>query len=202
MKIQQLISKLKVKQLIGSTETKITGICSDSRKVADGSMFIAVTGTAVDGHDFITPTIEKGATAIVCQLLPEEPVAGVTYIQVENSSEALGWIAAAWYGFPSDKLTLVGVTGTNGKTTIATLLYNMFRAMGHYAGLVSTVCNIINDTEFPATHTTPDPISLNHLLAQMVDDPDSPAAARHLAFHAMARSALKEPPAAWVAMRR
>lgn len=170
MKIQQIISKLKVKQLIGSVESKITGICSDSRKVTEGSLFVAVTGTAVDGHEFIQTSIEKGAKAIACQLLPEELTDGVTYIQVENTSEALGWIAAAWYGFPSDKLTLVGVTGTNGKTTIATLLYNMFRAMGHYAGLVSTVCNIINDTEFPATHTTPDPIALNHLLAQMVDE--------------------------------
>lgn len=169
MKLQQIISRLKTKEIIGSSETEITGICSDSRKAEAGSLFIAVPGTAVDGHDFIASTIEKGAKAILCEILPNEIRVDVTYIQVEDSAEALGLVASAWNDFPSEKLLLVGVTGTNGKTTIATLLYNMFRGLGYKAGLLSTVCNMVNDTEYPATHTTPDPISLNQLLAQMVE---------------------------------
>ncbi len=170
MKLQQIISRLKPKEIIGSSETEITGICSDSRKAETGSLFIAVPGTAVDGHDFIDSTIEKGAKAVLCETLPKEINPNVTYIQVEDSAEALGRVASAWNNFPSEKLKLVGVTGTNGKTTIVTLLYNLFRGLGYKAGLLSTVCNKINDTEYPATHTTPDPISLNHLLAQMAEE--------------------------------
>jgi UDP-N-acetylmuramoyl-L-alanyl-D-glutamate--2,6-diaminopimelate ligase len=169
MKLQQLISRLKPVQLIGSTDIEISNICSDSRKAKDGSLFIAVSGTAVDGHSFIAQTIEQGAVAVVCQILPESISPNVTYILVEDSADALGIIASAWNGYPSEHLTLVGVTGTNGKTTIATLLYNMFTKLGYKTGLLSTVSNFVVEKEIPATHTTPDPISLNELLKEMVD---------------------------------
>ena len=169
MKLQQLISRLKQVQLIGSTDIEISNICSDSRKAKDGSLFIAVSGTAVDGHSFIAQTIEQGAVAVVCQILPESISPNVTYILVEDSADVLGIIASAWNDYPSENLTLVGVTGTNGKTTIATLLYNMFTKLGHKTGLLSTVSNFVVEKEIPATHTTPDPISLNELLNEMVD---------------------------------
>ncbi|MDL2241852.1 UDP-N-acetylmuramoyl-L-alanyl-D-glutamate--2,6-diaminopimelate ligase [Bacteroidales bacterium OttesenSCG-928-L03] len=146
-----------------------TGVQSDSRKVEPGNLFVAVRGTQSDGHIFIGKAIENGAKTVVCEQLPAEQAAGVEYIQVPDSASALGEIASAYYGEPSHQLQLVGVTGTNGKTTIATLLYTFYKQLGYKVGLISTVCNYIDDQESPATHTTPDAIELNRLLAAMVD---------------------------------
>ena len=169
MILSDLLQNISLKSTFGNSEIEVTGIQFDSRKVEDGSVFVATRGTATDGHDFIGAAIEKGAKAIICEIQPSDKQDGVTYIQVENSSDALGRMASAWYDFPSSKLKLVGVTGTNGKTTIATLLYQMFRELGYKTGLLSTVCNYVNEQAIEATHTTPDSLALNELLAQMVD---------------------------------
>lgn len=158
-----------LQKVIGETEMQVSTLHFDSREVKPGSMFVATCGTASDGHQYIPIAIEKGAVVVVCEVLPVELNPAVSYVKVENSSNALGKIASAWYGFPSSKLTLVGVTGTNGKTTIATLLYQLFRQLGHKSGLLSTVCNYVDELAVEATHTTPDAIALNALLAQMVD---------------------------------
>jgi len=141
----------------------------DSRKIEKGHLFVAMKGTQTDGHKFIPKALELGATAILCEDMPEEKAEGVTYVQVSSTESAVGPVATVFYGEPSRKLMLVGVTGTNGKTTIATLLYNMFRKFGHRCGLLSTVCNYIEDEAIPADHTTPDPIELNYLLSRMVE---------------------------------
>jgi UDP-N-acetylmuramoyl-L-alanyl-D-glutamate--2,6-diaminopimelate ligase len=167
MNLQTLISKISPLKIAGERDKDITGIHSDSRRIEPGFLFVAVPGTQSDGHAYIAKAIENGAIAVVCQTLPATIQADITYIQVKDSAEALGDLAAAWNGHPSGKLVLVGVTGTNGKTTIATLLYLLFRKLGYKAGLLSTVCNYINDRMIPATHTTPDAIELNSLLAQM-----------------------------------
>ena len=152
----------------GNTGIEVTGIQFDSRKATQGTVFVATRGTATDGHDFIGMAIENGASAVICETMPETQPENVTFIRVANSSDALGQMAAAWFGYPSSQLTLVGVTGTNGKTTIATLLYETFRALGYKTGLLSTVCNYIDSEAIEATHTTPDAIALNELLARMV----------------------------------
>ena len=152
----------------GNTGIEVTGIQFDSRKATQGTVFVATRGTATDGHDFIGMAIENGASAVICEAMPETQPENVTFIRVANSSDALGQMAAAWFGYPSSQLTLVGVTGTNGKTTIATLLYETFRALGYKTGLLSTVCNYIDNEAVEATHTTPDAIALNELLARMV----------------------------------
>lgn len=169
MLLKELLLDIKVLASLGNQELEIAGIEFDSRKVAPGYLFVATRGTAVDGHGFIAAAIEKGVVAVVCEQMPELTVDEVTYVQVANSADALGLLAAAWYGYPSSKLTLVGVTGTNGKTTIATLLYQLFRELGNKTGLLSTVCNYVDDLEVEATHTTPDALSLNALLHQMVE---------------------------------
>lgn len=169
MILSDLLQNISLKSTFGNSEIEVTGIQFDSRKVEDGSVFVATRGTATDGHDFIGAAIEKGAKAIICEIQPSDKQDGITYIQVENSSDALGRMASAWYDFPSSKLKLVGVTGTNGKTTIATLLYQLFRELGYKTGLLSTVCNYVNEQAIEATHTTPDSLALNELLAQMVD---------------------------------
>ena len=171
MILNELLSVITPLQVIGSTDIDITGIQFDSRKVAEGNLFVAQVGTAVDGHEYIASCIEKGAKAIVLSnpdYLPAESN-DVTYILVDNTDEALGRMASKWFGEPSKKLTLVGVTGTNGKTTIATLLYKLTRALGHKAGLLSTVVNYVDEESVPATHTTPDALELNGLLKRMVD---------------------------------
>ncbi len=170
MKLQELISVLAPISVIGNTDVDITNIQFDSRKVTQGSLFVATVGTAVDGHDFIPNAIEAGAVAVVAQEGKVPPQGGMKggLIIVADSAEALGLLACQFYGQPSRKLTLVGVTGTNGKTTIATLLYKLTRAMGYKTGLLSTVCNYIDDQAVPATHTTPDALALNALLADMV----------------------------------
>lgn len=168
MKLQELLKNTKPLAIAGDMDVNITGVDIDSRKAKTGHLFVAMKGTQVDGHQFIPKAIELGAAAVVCQDMPEEKADGVTYVQVADSEEAAGKIATLFYGNPSHHLTLVGVTGTNGKTTIATLLYNIFRKMGHKCGLLSTVCNYIEDEAIPADHTTPDPIELNALLGRMV----------------------------------
>ena len=189
--LSTILKNISVLKFLNFSDRKISSIVFDSRKVESGSLFVATRGTQVDGHDFISMAIEKGAVAIVCESPPapqrgeqdatvfESGTAatplycgeglGVRCIIVENSLDALGKIASNWFGNPSEKLTLVGVTGTNGKTTIATLLYEMFRKLGFKAGLLSTVCNYIDGKAIEATHTTPDAIELNRLLAEMVD---------------------------------
>jgi UDP-N-acetylmuramoyl-L-alanyl-D-glutamate--2,6-diaminopimelate ligase len=169
MILEELLQNVIIQKTIGDTEIEISGIQFDSRKVEAGCIFVATRGTASDGHQYISVAIEKGAVAIICEEIPTEINPKVTYLKVENSSDALGKMASAWYGFPSSKMILVGVTGTNGKTTIATLLYQLFRQLGHKSGLLSTVCNYVNDLAVEATHTTPDALALNELLAQMVE---------------------------------
>ena len=168
MKLSELLKYVKPTAVIGNAEAEITGVNIDSRRVENGHLFVAIKGTQTDGHRFIPKALELGAVAVLCEDLPDEPQQGITYVQVPSTEEAVGPVATVFYGEPSLKLKLVGVTGTNGKTTIATLLYNMFRKFGHKCGLLSTVCNYIEDEAIPADHTTPDPIELNRLLAQMV----------------------------------
>ena len=169
MRLNELLKNVETLNIIGDVEVEITGVNIDSRRIEKGHLFVAIPGTQTDGHKFIPKAIELGAAAILCEKMPEEQTAGVTYIQVASTEDAVGKVATLFYGDPSRKLKLVGVTGTNGKTTIATLLYNMFRKFGHKCGLLSTVCNYIEGEAIPADHTTPDPIELNRLLAQMVD---------------------------------
>ncbi len=164
-----ILAPVDVLETIGETEKEISSIQFDSRKVEKGSLFVATCGTQVDGHSFIASAIEKGAVAVVCEKMPETCVEGVTYVRVADSNEALGRMASAYYDYPSSSMKLVGVTGTNGKTTTATLLYNMFRRAGHKCGLLSTVCNYVEGEAVPSTHTTPDQLELNALLARMVD---------------------------------
>jgi len=173
MILNELLKDVRVKELKGRADVEISDLTFDSRQVHAGTLFVAQPGTTVDGHDFIGKAIEQGAAAVVCEHIPAE-VASVgstdtTFVVVDNSSEALGLLASAWNGYPSRHLTLIGVTGTNGKTTIATLLYKLTRAMGHQAGLLSTVVNYVNDEAIEATHTTPDALELNGLLHKMVD---------------------------------
>jgi len=169
MKLTTLTEGLPIKTRKGLSEKEIFNICFDSRKAGPGMLFVAQKGTQSDGHTYISTVIAKGAVAIVCESMPEVLPEGVTFLQVEDSNEALGIISCNWFGNPSSKLRLVGVTGTNGKTTIATLLYETFRKLGHKAGLLSTVCNYIDDELIHATHTTPDAMVINELLARMVD---------------------------------
>ena len=170
MKLSDIIKNISPLETVGSADTEITGINIDSRKIEAGNIFVAMRGTQVDGHKFIPKALELGAAAVLCETLPAPEERGTaTYVRVGNCEDVVGEVATTFYGNPSAKLKLVGVTGTNGKTTIATLLYNMFRKMGHKAGLLSTVCNYVEDQAFPTDHTTPDPIELNMLLAKMVD---------------------------------
>lgn len=169
MTVNTLINNIKGKTIYGDASYEITGICSDSRIVKEGFMFVAVRGTRSDGHDYIDSVIEKGAVAVICETLPEKLNDNVCYIKTDDSAEALGIAASARFGNPSGKFKLIGVTGTNGKTTTVTLLYHLFKQLGHKVGLLSTVCNYIHDEEVEATHTTPDPIAMNELMAKMVD---------------------------------
>lgn len=161
--------EIDVLEIIGDTEKNIISLSSDSRKVEKEGMFVAVKGVTTDGHKYIPVVASTHVGAIVCEHLPSAFENGVTYIRVSDTAKALGQLASAWYGHPSSKLKLVGVTGTNGKTTTATLLYEMARMEGYKAGLLSTVCNYVNDEAIPTTHTTPDPLTLNELLQQMVE---------------------------------
>ncbi|MBD5341850.1 MAG: UDP-N-acetylmuramoyl-L-alanyl-D-glutamate--2,6-diaminopimelate ligase [Bacteroides sp.] len=169
MQLLQLIQSIKPKQVIGPKNPEITALTFDSRKVTPGSMFVAIRGTSVDGHTFIPLLEHSGVGAIVCEQLPDKLLPGISYVVVDNTSVALGYLSSEWFGNPSRKLKLVGVTGTNGKTTTATLIYEMARLTGHKAGLLSTVCNYIETEAVHATQTTPDAYSINELLARMVD---------------------------------
>lgn len=168
MKLSELLKNVKPIAVHGDIDIDIKGVNIDSRKIENGHLFIAMKGTQVDGHKFIDKAITLGATAILLEDMPETLEDKVTYVQVKSTEEDAGKVATLFYGDPSKKLKLVGVTGTNGKTTIATLLYEMFREFGYKVGLLSTVCNYIDDKAIPADHTTPDPIELNRLLGDMV----------------------------------
>lgn len=171
MTISELLKEIQYTHLaMPKEDVDILGINIDSRLVQKGDMFIAVRGTQTDGHAYIAAAEEKGAVAIVCEELPEKQNPDIAYITLASAQRAAGKLATTFYGNPTQKLKLVGVTGTNGKTTVATLLYALFREMGHKCGLLSTVCNYVDGTAYPSTHTTPDPVSLNRLLAKMVDE--------------------------------
>ena len=169
MKIKDILANCNLMEIVGEKDVDVVDITFDSRKVSQGTLFFAVKGTQVDGHDYIDNAIEKGASVIVCEKLPRKKADNVTYVKVDNSAYVLGVGASNFFGNPSEKLKLVGVTGTNGKTTIATLLYRLFTEAGYPCGLLSTIENIVNRDVIPSTHTTPDPIELNTLLQQMVD---------------------------------
>lgn len=168
MILSDILYKVSLQAVSGITDIDIQNIVFDSRQVKRGSLFVAIGGTQVDGHNFIEKAIELGAAAILCERLPEKTHENVTYLQVENSARTMGLIAANFYGNPSKKLKLVGVTGTNGKTSSVTLLFRLFRKLGHRCGLLSTVQNQIDDEIIPSTHTTPDSIKINELLNEMV----------------------------------
>ncbi|MCU0324743.1 MAG: UDP-N-acetylmuramoyl-L-alanyl-D-glutamate--2,6-diaminopimelate ligase [Spirosomaceae bacterium] len=168
MILSDLLYKIPLKSVAGKTDSEIKNIIFDSRKVENGSLFVAIGGTQVDGHNFIDTAIEKGASAILCEKLPEQLHESITYIQVENSARAMGFAASNFYGNPSSKLHLIGVTGTNGKTSTVTLLFGLFRRLGHRCGLLSTVQNQIEDEIIESTHTTPDSVEINRLLSEML----------------------------------
>jgi len=169
MVLKDILHGIPVRQVIGNLNVTVAALCFDSRKVTPGSMFVAVSGTQTDGHQYIAVAIGLGASAVLCERMPDTADDGVTYIQVDDTAFALGVSASNFFGNPSKRLRLVGVTGTNGKTTIVTLLYNLFRKLGYEAGLISTVQNQVGDRVVPATHTTPDPVALNGLLREMVE---------------------------------
>ncbi len=169
MKLKELVSGLDTIEVKGNMECDICGVQIDSRRVNNGCLFIAVRGTAADGHNYIGKAIEKGAVAVLCEDMPEDMDERVAYVKVNNTEQVTGKVATTFYGNPTSKMKLVGVTGTNGKTTIATVLYELFRHLGHKVGLLSTVANYINDEMIPTDHTTPDPITLNALLAEMAE---------------------------------
>ncbi|HAS39414.1 MAG TPA: UDP-N-acetylmuramoyl-L-alanyl-D-glutamate--2,6-diaminopimelate ligase [Microscillaceae bacterium] len=166
--VKNLLQNIAVVQSLGNADLHIQNIHFDSRKITPQDLFVAVKGTQADGHHYITQAIAQGATVIVCEELPEEINDAVTYIQVASSAKALGWLAANYYDNPSQKLKLVGVTGTNGKTTSVTLLYQLFQKLGYQVGLLSTIQNYIHETVIPARLTTPDPLEINRLMAEMV----------------------------------
>ena len=168
--LNDILYKVSIKSVYGSTGIVVKDLQADSRKVSAGSCFIAIPGNTVDGHDFIETAVNNGATAVICEKMPTVLKDSITYVVVENSSVAAGLISHRFYGEPSSKFKLVGVTGTNGKTTIVTLLWKLFTGMGHKCGLVSTVQNQVGNTVIAATHTTPDAISLNKLLKRMLDE--------------------------------
>ncbi len=168
--LKDILYKTGIEEVSGNTDVNVVDVCFDSRSVREGSLFVAVRGTQTDGHNFMYAVVEQGAVAIVCEYLPESLLTGITYIKVADSATALARIASNFYGNPSEKLKLVGVTGTNGKTTTVTLLFQLFRELGYSVGLLSTVKNQINDQVIPSTHTTPDPLQLNAMLSAMVEE--------------------------------
>ena len=169
MKLKEIISELETVKITGSTDLEIGGISFDSRNMGAGDLFVAIRGTGADGHDYIKQAITSGAAAVVSEEDPLEGFSGITWIRVSRTRIALALLASAFYGHPSRDLFMIGVTGTNGKTTIATLLHQIFTRLGFRAGLLSTIQVLIGDKSFPATHTTPDPIQINKTLRKMVD---------------------------------
>lgn len=170
MKLRQLIQDCKPQQVVGSIDREVTGIEIDSRRICEGAAFVAMRGTQVDGHTFIGKAIELGATVVVCEKLPDEIAEDVTYLVYPDTEDVVGPLATHFFGDPTRRMHLIGVTGTNGKTTIATVLYNIFRQLGYKCGLCSTVCNYIDGEPVPTEVTTPDPITLNRLLGRMADE--------------------------------
>ena len=170
MNLKQLIQGCEPQRIVGSIDKEVTGIEIDSRRIGQGAAFVAMRGTQVDGHTFIGKAIELGATVIVCEQLPEEMKVDVTYLVYPNTEDVVGVLATHFFGNPTERMHLIGVTGTNGKTTIATVLYNIFRQRGYKCGLCSTVCNYIDGEPVPTEVTTPDPITLNRLLGRMADE--------------------------------
>ncbi len=168
--LKDILYKVTINAVVGSTGVQVNAIHFDSRLIANSDVFVAITGTISDGHQFIDTAIEKGAIAIVCEIVPEERQNGITYIQVESTSQALAFMASNYYDNPSENLKLVGVTGTNGKTTVATLLYQLFKKAGFKVGLLSTVKVLVDTQEYKATHTTPDSLSINKYLSMMNDE--------------------------------
>lgn len=167
--LQDILYKVNIRSVHGTTSLPVKDLQIDSRKVSPGTAFIAIKGSTVDGHLYIETALQKGASSVICEVLPAELQQGVTYIQVENSGAAAGYMSHNFYGQPSEKLILIGVTGTNGKTTVATLLYKLFTALGYTCGLLSTVQNHVGENILPSTHTTPDAVSVNALMKQMFD---------------------------------
>ena len=170
MKLKQLLEGVDIREIVGPAENSVELLTMDSREAQEGALFAAIRGTVVDGHRFIGSATQKGAGVVVCEELPEEIDPRVSYVVVENSSRAIGWIASNFYDRPSQKLMLVGVTGTNGKTTTATLLYELTEKLGYKAGLISTVVYKVGSRSIHSTHTTPDAITLNRLMAEMVSE--------------------------------
>lgn len=170
MILSELIYRVSITASLGNMSTEITHITFDSRQVTKGTLFIAIKGVAQDGHEFIPQAIKQGASAILCNEIPTGSPDEIAFVAAEDTNEALARVASNFYGNPSEKLTLVGVTGTNGKTTVATLLYQLFMKLGYHSGLISTICIKMNEEELPSTHTTPDSITLNKLMKQMVDN--------------------------------
>ena len=167
--LSEILYSVRITETHGSTNLAVESVTSDSRKVRINSLFVAITGTQTDGHNFIDKAIEQGAIAIVCEKLPANLSSKISYIVVANAATALGFIAANFYENPSEKIKIIGITGTNGKTTTVTLLFNLFKDLGYKCGLLSTVVNRIHDKIIPSTHTTPDQVDLNLLLSQMVE---------------------------------
>ena len=170
MKLQEIIRDIAALKIVGTIDKEEKGINIDSRLVEEGHVFVAIRGTQTDGHAFIRKAIEKGATAVVCEEIPDDKTDDITYIQVADTEDIAGEIVTRFYRDPTGKIDLVGVTGTNGKTTVATLLYNLFRQLGYKVGLLSTVCNCIDGQTVPTDHTTPDPVTLNRLLEKMAEE--------------------------------
>ena len=168
--LKELLYKVAIRSVIGSTDIEVSDVQIDSRKVSKGGVFVAVKGVAADGHKFIDKATEAGATVIVCEKIPASKKEEIIYVQVENSAVAAGYLAANFFKNPSEKMKVIGVTGTNGKTTIATLLYKLFTSLGYKCGLLSTVENCIGEKTIPATHTTPDAVSLNGILKKMLEE--------------------------------
>lgn len=167
--MSNILENIKIRKMIGTMPSNISSVCIDSRKVVENSVFIAINGSNLNGHHYINKAVELGAKIIVCEELPESIFENICYVLVNDSANTAGIIASNFYDNPSSKINLIGITGTNGKTTTATLLYNLFTSLGYYCGLISTVCIKIGDKEFEATHTTPDPISLNESLYKMTE---------------------------------
>jgi UDP-N-acetylmuramoyl-L-alanyl-D-glutamate--2,6-diaminopimelate ligase len=167
--LEKILTGINIISFSGDKRRIIENITFDSRNVTEGSLFVAVRGSKSDGHDYIASSVRSGASAVICEVLPENPAKNISWVKTNDSARALGQAASNFFGNPSSSLTLVGVTGTNGKTTIATLLYKMFTGLGYKCGLFSTVCNYVVDKELPATHTTPDPVHLNRVMAEMAD---------------------------------
>mgnify|MGYP000259413871 CR=1 FL=1 len=170
IELKNILYKVTLDAVVGDTSVSVNEIQFDSRKVSKNDVFVAIKGTVVDGHDFIEQVIEKGANTIVCEQIPDITIEGVTYVKVDNTSKALAIMASNYYGVPSENLRLVGVTGTNGKTTIASLLYQLFKKAGYKVGLLSTVKILVNEKEYKATHTTPDSLTINKYLSEMNDE--------------------------------